>query len=259
MKKTFRLVGLMLMAVTSFGFMSCGGDDDEPVISVSPTSVVMHYDESQQLKAEGTIATSWTVNDDYIASVDQTGLVKGRHIGSTQVKVSDGKTSAYCDVTISPKYTLVDDPIMNWNVSKSTIESSERHKFLSESGDYLMYDYSVGSRACIMMYGFKNNMLKSAMAVLNSSLFVTAGYYLLERYQPIYIGDENEFMYMDAMTDAKAKTLVLLSFQKLDGSTVTSILYADKNSLSSTRGIKDVLQIPEEVKEQINKIFMTAK
>ena len=77
MKKTFRLAGLMLMVITSFNFMSCGGDDDEPNISVTPTSVVMHYDDTQQLKAEGTTATSWTVEDEFIASVEQTGLVKG--------------------------------------------------------------------------------------------------------------------------------------------------------------------------------------
>lgn len=252
MKKTFRFVGFMLMAFASFGIMGCGGDDDEPSISVNPTSISMHYDESQQLKAEGTTATSWTVNDEFIASVDQMGLVKGRHIGSTQVKVSDGKTSAYCDVTITPKYYLIDTPLLNWGASMSSIKSSETHKSLtSTSSDNLMYDYTLGGTACILMYGFENNKLKSAMAILNKSLFLTAGYYLIERYQPIYMSDDNEYMFMDAMTDTKAKTILMLMYTKIDGSSVASILYADKSALSSTRGIMKYSEIPEELIEQI--------
>ena len=255
MKKTFRFVGLLLVAFVSFGITSCGSDDDEPSISVTPTSIIMHYDDTQQLKAEGSTATSWTVGDDYIASVDQTGLVKGLHIGSTQVKVSDGKTSAYCDVTITPEYNLYEEPIMSWGTSKSSIVASETHKSLNaSSSDYFMYDYSQGSTACIMVYGFKNNKLESAMAILNKSLFVTAGLFLLERYQPVYIGNDNEYLFMDAMTDSKAKTIVLLSFQKLDGSNVTTVLYSDKSKVSSTRTMMKSPVIPIEMWNQIKLI-----
>lgn len=258
MEKSFKFVGLMLMAVMSIGFISCGSDDDdnEPSISVTPSSVVMHFDETKQLNVKGTTATSWTVEDDFIASVEQTGLVNGRHVGSTKIRVSDGKKSAFCDVTITPKYSLIDTPILNWGTSKSSVESSETHSSLSSSSsDYLMYDYTLGSTACIIMYGFENNKLETVMAVLNRSLFVTAGYYLMERYQPVYVGDDDQYLFIDAMTEPKAKTVVMLSFQKIDGSNVTAILYTDKNKLSSTPAMMKSPEIPKVMFEQIKNIL----
>ena len=82
---------LLLMSVSLPLLNSCGSDDDDDgakPLSVSPASVSMKYDESQQLSASG--ATSWRSENEFVASVDQNGLVKGRHIGSTDIVVYCG-------------------------------------------------------------------------------------------------------------------------------------------------------------------------
>ena len=70
MKKYFRFVGLVMMAVMSYGITACGSDDDDNSggLSVSPNSVSMHFEDTKQLKADG--ATSWSSEDEFVATVD---------------------------------------------------------------------------------------------------------------------------------------------------------------------------------------------
>lgn len=232
MRKTFRFVGLMLMTSLSYGLISCGSDgDDEPGISITPASVSMHYDDTQQLKADG--ATSWTVNDDFVAKVDGSGLVTARHIGTTQVIASNGKKSAICEVTVTPEYDLFDNPIFDWGASESSISSKESHAFLRGSDNILFYDFSKNSTSCILGYSFKNGGLSSINAILNYSDYAKAGNYLIERYQPIG-EDDGMFVFLDALTKDKAKTLVGLTTMKLSGSTVTSIIFMSASTASNS-------------------------
>lgn len=247
-----------MLATMSIGFVSCGGDDepDEPDFVVTPSKVTMHYDDQKQLTAEG--AVSWTTNDEFIADVNQTGLVEAKHVGSTKIVVSNGKRTTYCDVEITPKYTLIDIPLLYWGSSRSSIQSAELHPQLGEitNDNILAYNYTLGSTAGIVMYVFENNKLKSIMALLNKSMYLDAGYYLLERFQPIATGSSTDVYFMDAMSREKAKTVGMLDYYKLDGTTFTCIFYSDINILnSSTRGVANRPEIPAELIDGINNYF----
>lgn len=261
MKKTFRLVGLMFLAVVSFGLNACGSDSDDEGISVTPSSVSMYHKDTKQLTAEG--ATSWLSNDEFVAKVDQDGLVTGMHVGTTTIVATNGKSKATCEVTINPKYILFDTPLLNWGASKSSIESSEKHSKIDlSSDDFVVYDYTSGSTGCLLMYGFENNRLKSAMALLNRSMYVDAGYYLLERYQAVGMGDEYDAYFMDAMSRDKAKTVCMLDYYKLSGTTYTAILFADISILSSsapTRGHSQMVTIPDEIMEYLDRLHVEMK
>ena len=263
MKKTFRLVGLMLLAVVSYGLTACGSnDDDDAGISVTPSNVSMYYEDTKQLKAEG--ATSWLSNDEFVAKVAQNGLLTGMHVGTTTIVASNGKSKGTCEVTITPKYSLFDMPLLNWGASKSSIESAEKHSKMDTSSDeFVLYDYSSGSTACLLMYSFENNRLKSAMALLNRSMYANAGFYLLERFQPIGLGDDDDAYFMDAMSRDKAKTVCMLDYYKLSGTTYTSILFADisvlSSSSSSTRSHSQLVTIPDEIKEYLGMLRVEMK
>lgn len=256
MEKNFGIIGLIVLASMSVGLVACGGDDDEPDFVVTPSSVSLYYDGTQQLTAEG--ATSWTSRDEFIASVDQNGLVNARHIGTTQIVVNNGRKTATCEVLIKPKYLLFNDPLLLWGSSKASIQSSESHSIIQELNNdkYLAYDYTLGTTACIMIYMFENGSLKAVMAMLNKSSYTDAGYYLLERYQPISIGDDNEIYFADAMTLDKAKTACVLDYSDLNGSKYTAILFMDISSInSSTRGFSNKIEIPEDIISVIQKEF----
>ena len=262
MKKTFRLVGLMGLAVVSYGLASCGGDgDSDGGLSITPSSVVMHYEETKQLKSED--ATKWRSDNDFVATVDQNGLVTAEHVGRTQIKASNDKNSATCEIIVEPVYNLFDDPLLNWGASMKSIQSSESHEALElSSSDVLAYNYTKNSTGCIVLYNFKNNKLESVFALLNRSDYVKAGYYLLERYQPVGIGNETDVYFMDALSKDNAKTIGMLDYYKLNGTTYTCILFASISILSSkspdfTRGYcQDNFNLPVEIEEYLSKLLV---
>ena len=257
MKKVLYLIILPVIGMVCCAITACSSDDDEGSgIVVSPSSISLHYEETQQLKADG--ATSWLSEDEFVASVDQSGLVKGGHVGTTKIIATNGSKKSACEVTITPKYYLFDEPLLRWGASMSSIQAAETHEKQNVSSDeVLLYNYTSGATACLMMYDFDNNKLRAVMALLNNSMYVTAGYYLLEHYQPFYIGDNNDYYFMDAMNIEKAKVVVRLDRYKMNSTTYTCIYFADRAALlssSGTRSSLDYPQIPINILEKLQKI-----
>lgn len=256
MKKNILFLTTMLLVPMSFMLIACGGGDDEPEFVVSPSSISMHYDGQKQLTADG--AVSWATDDDFVATVDQTGLVKGNHVGSTKIVVSNGKRTAYCDVEITPQYNYFDDPILRWGSSKAAIQSSEKHSILGDMVDdnFLAYDYTNGSIPCIMLYVFANGSLSSVMSLLNKAMYAEAGYYLLERYQPAAIGSGTDFYFIDAMSRERAKTVCVLDYYTLNRTSYTGIFFSDIKLLDTpTRGKSSRPEISSDMIEIINQFF----
>jgi hypothetical protein len=222
-KNTFKFIGFVLKTIFSFGLVSCGSDgDDDPGISITPSSVSMHYDDTKQLSAQG--ATSWSSNDEFVAKVDQSGLVTGGHVGTTQIIASNGKKTSICDVTITPQYFLYDTPLLDWGISMTSVKSQETHELLSTKENNLMYNYTKGEIACLLTYNFENDKLRGIVVILNYSYYVDAGYYLLERYQPV-AESEGMYVFLDALTKDKANTTIGLETTTISGSKVVSIIY----------------------------------
>lgn len=231
-----------------FAVCSCSGDDESPLV-VTPASVSMHYDETQQLSAEG--ATSWLTNDEFVAKVDSKGLVTARHIGNTQIVVSDGKRTATCEVTVTPEYSLYDDPILDWGASKSSIQSKEKHeKGTSSDSNILVYNYTFGNNVCVMGYTFENGKLKSVTAMMDNSLYLRTGYYLIERFQPVAATKDYDYVFVDAMETNKVKTIVYFALYKSGSKTYTTVIYGDYAAYSSkTRSAND-----EDVQKQMSEM-----
>ena len=245
---------VLLMAVSLPLFNSCGSDDDDDVkpLSVSPSSVSMKYDESQQLSASG--ATSWRSENEFVAIVDQNGLVKGRHIGTTDIVVSNGNSSGKCTVSITPRYTYYDLPILNWGASETQIRNAETHTYESKSGENLIYSYTNGSVGAVVMYGFKNGVLESVMQLTSKSHYVNAGYFLIERFQP-YGESDGMFIFGDNMDPDQAITLVGLDYMKLSSTTYTGTVYMKKSASSNAAPRRSMEMIPEEITTIIEKIL----
>lgn len=240
MKKASSFTGFIMLTIASFWLQSCSKDDSEEPLIVTPASISMHYEDTQQLSAEG--ATSWLSNDEFVAKVNSSGLITANHVGTTEIIVSNGKKNATCSVTVTPEYYLYDDPILNWGASKAEIESAEKHKKVSSSNsDMLTFDYSFGSNACVMGYSFENGKLKNIMAMFDYSLYLRAGYYLLERYQPIAAGNDYDYVLIDALKKEKCKTIVYFAAYKSGKTTYTTIMYSDYSSIksASTRSVAE--------------------
>lgn len=232
MKKSY----FFLLAVLPIIILPSCGDDDDDVITVVPSSVFMHYGDTQQLTAES--ATGWTSENDFVATVDQRGLVTGGHIGSTHIVAYNGKVSASASITIAPKYNLYDTPLLLFGASKSVIKSKETHAFdvETETDKLLNYVYTKNGHPCIVSYLFTDGALTTVMVMLSYSDYAQAALYLLERYQPVYEFDGG-FAFINSMALTNADLLVYFSTYtyKSGGSTVVTVMYAPYSKKSDVK------------------------
>jgi len=113
-----------LQLVASFGFLvliavagiGCDGFFVDPIlqtITVGPTGVGILVNKTQQMTAIGTYddgsqknitgssSTTWTTNDQTIASVSSSGLVTGVGAGNATVTVTNGVATGSASITVS--------------------------------------------------------------------------------------------------------------------------------------------------------------
>lgn len=226
---------LLIATCVCLSLSSCSKENDEDVqVTLSPSNISMYYEGTKQLSAVN--ATSWKTEDDFVAEVDNKGLVTGGHVGKTKIIASNGKHSAFCEVTVIPKYNLYDTPIIDWGASLSTIQNKETHvEGTSTSTKSLGYNYSKNSsNPCLVVYNFEDGKLNTIMVVLNYLSYPEAGLYLLERYQPVYT-EKTDYtaIFADAYTKDKWKTGVGIQTTTLSGTKVTLIMYFPASRLPS--------------------------
>lgn len=99
---------------------------DETAISVEPTAVTVYYDEFETITA--TIEPSnasyktvtWSSADESIATVDETGKVKGVGIGSTTITAKSKKgLTATCKVTVAVRMPTEAETVELWKSDKA--------------------------------------------------------------------------------------------------------------------------------------------
>lgn len=223
------------LSYLSMMLVSCSKDNEEleTKVTISPTSVSMYYDDVKQLSSSN--VTNWSSKNVFVADVDDKGLVKAAHVGTTQIIASNGQSSAVCEVIVKPKYDLYDTPILEWGISKSILQSKETHKpsKTTISGDALAYDYSKGGKSYALMYSFENDKLAKIVVFTDLLSYVDVGSYLLERYQPASI-ESDLTMFFDGYTKDQITTAIGLQTYKISGTTLTMVSYIPAE-FSSTR------------------------
>lgn len=254
-KNNFYLFAIAMATMLCAGFASCGSDDDDDdkPLSVNPSSVSMKYDESQQLSASG--ATSWRSENEFVATVDQNGLLKGNHVGSTDIIVTDGKATGKCNVTITPKYAFFDVPVLSWGATMSDVRRAETHGTPETTETALIYKYDNRSLPAVVMYSFKNGGLNSVIQLTGSSYFSNAGLFLIERFQP-YGETDGLYIFGDAMIHTAAKTIVGLDYMTLSSTKYAGITYMKNTSTSSISQRRYTSDLPTKVHEIIDKMLV---
>ena len=99
MKKTFRLLGVAILAVMSFGITSCGGDDDdEKDDGIDTTPITLIAGKDKTIQGADTISSS----NKFVAYATK-NTVHGWHVGEAALKVNGKKTIS---ITVLPQYYL---------------------------------------------------------------------------------------------------------------------------------------------------------
>lgn len=229
-------LSIVLMAFFCIFVTSCSKEDEkevvEPDVTLSMSNISMYYDQTKKLTSPN--ATVWKSENDFVAKVDETGLVTGCHVGTTRIVASNGKSSAVCNVTIIPKNNLYDAPLLDWGASMTEVKNKETHHFeRSVTSTSLTYNYFDNSdNPCLVNYVFEDNKLRYVFVYLKWNYFSLAVDHIMERYQPMSVDRVNQYaMFWDAYTADKLKTVVYIEPTKISESQVVQVSYADALSL----------------------------
>ncbi|MEZ3518372.1 MAG: Ig-like domain-containing protein [Muribaculaceae bacterium] len=122
MKKKFLL---LLVAALPMVFASCGDEkeDIDPVnISLGVSSFDVYYNNEYQLECNIDGAT-FTSSNPFVAVVDASGKVTGKHVGTAKIKASYQGYNVQATVNVLPSNTDFEMPVLSWGATKSRIKS----------------------------------------------------------------------------------------------------------------------------------------
>lgn len=138
MKKKFLL---LLVAALPMVFASCGDDKEEPIdpinISLGVSAFDVDYKADYQLECNIDGAT-FTSSDPFVATVDQSGKVTGKHVGQAKIKASYDGYSVQATVNVLPTNTDYTLPILSWGASLATVKSQMTNLFGTDM--YIVFD-----------------------------------------------------------------------------------------------------------------------
>ena len=192
-------------------FTSC----ENSKMTISPSHIMLHFEDEVGLTIiDNRSNVNWATDDEFVASVNNNGIVTAEHVGITTITAKNGKEEAYCSVSVTPEYHTYNEPIMDWGCSKQTIISRKGTPDSNQSNAiaYLQNE----SKGILEMYMFENGKLTSSGIILKLSYTNTdVASFLLERYQPITITDDGTYGFINAMTLEKANLMVALTIEDI--------------------------------------------
>ena len=216
---------LGLLVCTILLLVAC--EESSKTLQLSPSSITLHYEETQQVKVlDQPGSFEWSTENDFHATVSSTGEINAGHVGSTVIMAKQGKNEGTCSVKIIPKYYLYDTPYFGWGKTMNQIKNVLGNPYQTQENT-LTYVLSE-SDGIVASYKFTDSKLTSIYVLINKKNATTLAYYLVERYQPFNVDDNNAY-FIDAMDFDKATLVVMMSTISSGSSLVYYVIYKPAN------------------------------
>jgi len=183
--KSVLLLGLCLI--------SCDQEIEKTPLQVTPGRVSIYSDGSAQLKATPSDGVCYSILDDFYASVNSSGLVEGKRIGSTTVVASSKNGEVQIPVTVISKYSLYPELESYVGVSLNEITKKFGSDYSLVNGGIIYEDYNVYTKALLFMQ--KNGVYNSAAALVKIAYTSSLVKYLNERYKLVYIQNDQYYFF----------------------------------------------------------------
>ena len=153
MKKLLLIITVLLGCISVFAQATATNN--------SPKEIELFRGDTVTYEVTGGYGVKWSSSNDYIATV-KNGMIVGEHIGTAILTMtSDGVSPSYFIVKVKPKYSLYDEPILDYGISRQALLRKETHHLISPVADSLdlAYDYSRENYKNMVVYHFENDSL----------------------------------------------------------------------------------------------------
>jgi hypothetical protein len=118
---------LFFISIALIMLTSCKKDEDKVVeVQLFQNHVDLKSSDSFQIQTVVPDATLvFSSNNEFVATVNPSGLVTASRIGEANIEVSNDQSKAILSVTVTPQSTLYDEPICDWSLVKSKVIEME--------------------------------------------------------------------------------------------------------------------------------------
>lgn len=184
----------------------CKKDDPAPVLTVPHENVDLEVGMTYQVIATGGESFIYQSKDDFVATINNAGIISAKHVGRVEITVSSTAGTVSIYVKVNPKISLYDEPFTNWNLTRSEILTQLGAPDM-EDGNSIAY---LSSNPAVFLYMYTFNALSkltgSAVAVKSEYVYILSDF-IDERYQ-YYDSSEGVMMFINS-TDREDATVVV--------------------------------------------------
>lgn len=229
MKKTL----FILLTSLLLSFVSCKKDNaTNKTITLSTTSVTLHYEDVFQITAQCDSPITYTSNNPFHAEVTNSGLVTAKHVGTTTITLSSGDDTKTFTVIVNPRSNLYPEPDIEFGETKESIIAKFGEPDILDTiwtpndtvwitHEYIEYtNYSTNAPSLTISFD-ENNCVQEYSLSVYSPIYTLISDFLIERY--LYEGgDEYINYYINGLTIESATKFIIMS---LINNTQYSVLY----------------------------------
>lgn len=243
MKNMKRILFYVTAIVSLTLFAACSKDDGDSFNITSSKSVELTSKKTSQIECSDSKATYASENE-YVATVSETGLITGKRIGETYIDVNGQKS---IKVSVTPVYTQFTEPQFLFGATKDEVYAKvgTNYSLSNESG--IAY-ITTNDRVRGYLYLLKDGKVSSVVMVVSSSYFSSLTNFLLERYAPATFSEEDyTVLYVNALTADKITMIIGEQVYSASIIYVVYLPYANSKSRSVTNS--------ESIKRQVKSLL----
>ena len=212
---------LLLFAVTS-----CD-NEDEDAITLGTSEKTLNYEDEYQIEAASNSDITYTVENEYHASVSESGLVTAKHVGETNIIVSNSSDQKTFKLTIQPEYDLYTEPDVEFQTSKSSIISKYGTADTETESALVYSDYSSTAPRIMFIFDDEDKLLNYAVLV-KAEYASTLENFLTERYVLADYNDDYRY-FINGLTTKSSSMLVYMHLYSTSYWIVTYLPYSSSN------------------------------
>lgn len=218
---------LLSAMVLSLAFVGCSKDDDgDDIITLKDTQKVLHYGDTYQIEAQSRASVSYASEDEFHATVSETGVVTAKHVGETKVRVSNGTYRADLNVIVTPKYAIYPEPNVKFGDSQSAVKEAmggDKNTPSKQDETTLIYDNSSSAAPRIGFLFDDNGMLTTYSVYVKVNASDHLADFMTERYS--FMGEKDDVIFF--VNSLEAYNASMLIGMQLSGLTYWQITYID--------------------------------
>lgn len=180
-----KTVKYILIAAVAFFAAACSPQSKE--LSIDKSSVRLHAGEEAAIGPN--MPAEWSCDNEFVASVDDRGVVRGEHVGTAIMTAVSGNERKECTIEVTPRYDTYIEPAYELLYHPvSSLEGVETRELMSHDEKAVIYK---GEQPYIKYVEYRCGISEDKNFIYQANIYIEDSYkdevtnFLTERYRVV--------------------------------------------------------------------------